>query len=45
MTAIRWWTVGELESADAIFAPRRLPLLLRALILHGPPVEPVDAGV
>ena len=45
MTAIRWWTLAELEATDAIFAPRRLPLLLRALILHGPPAEPVDVGV
>jgi hypothetical protein len=45
MTAIRWWTPGELEATDAIFAPRRLPLLLRELILHGPPAEPVDVGV
>ena len=28
MTAIRWWTAGELEATDAIFAPRRLPLLV-----------------
>lgn len=45
LTAIRWWTVGELEAADAEFAPRRLPLLVRELILHGPPAEPLDAGV
>ena len=45
MTAVRWWTLTELEAADAVFAPSRLPLLLRELILHGPPVEPVDVGV
>ncbi len=45
MTAVRWWTLAELEATDAIFAPRRLPLLLRGLILHGPPAEPVDVGV
>jgi len=42
---IRWWTVAELEEADATFAPRRLPELLRELLLDGPPAEPIDAGV
>jgi 8-oxo-dGTP pyrophosphatase MutT (NUDIX family) len=42
---IRWWTVAELEEADATFAPRRLPELLRELLLDGPPTEPIDAGV
>ena len=45
MTAVRWWTLGELEATDAIFAPRRLPLLVRELLLHGPPADPVDVGV
>jgi 8-oxo-dGTP diphosphatase len=45
ITDIRWWTLDELEAADALFAPRRLPLLLRELILHGPPAEPFDVGV
>jgi len=45
MTAIRWWTLDDLEAAESLFAPRRLPLLLRELILHGPPAEPVDVGV
>jgi 8-oxo-dGTP diphosphatase len=45
MTAIRWWDRDELEAADVVFAPRRLPALLRELILHGPPAEPVDVGV
>ena len=40
----RWWTQDELE-ADALFAPRRLPLLIRELLLHGPPAEPIDVGV
>jgi len=42
---VRWWTLAELEAKDAIFAPRRLPLLVRELLLHGPPKEPVDVGV
>ena len=45
MTAVRWWTLAELEATDAIFAPCRLPLLVRELLLHGPPAEPVDVGV
>jgi 8-oxo-dGTP diphosphatase len=45
MTAIRWWHLDELEAATAVFAPRRLPLLVRELLLHGPPAEPVDVGV
>ena len=45
VTAIRWWTLGELETADAIFAPRRLPLFVRELLVNGSPVEPIDVGV
>jgi 8-oxo-dGTP pyrophosphatase MutT (NUDIX family) len=42
---LRWWTADELEETDATFAPRRLPELLRSLLLEGPPPEPIDAGV
>jgi len=45
MTGIRWWEQGELEAATAVFAPRRLQLLVRELLLHGAPPEPVDVGV
>jgi 8-oxo-dGTP pyrophosphatase MutT (NUDIX family) len=45
MTAIRWWDLDELEAADVLFAPRRLPALVRELLLHGPPAEPLDVGV
>lgn len=45
VTAVRWWTLDELEAADVRFAPRRLPFLVRELLLHGPPGEPVDVGV
>jgi 8-oxo-dGTP pyrophosphatase MutT (NUDIX family) len=45
VTAIRWWTLAELEAADTMFAPRRLPALVRELLLHGPPAEPFDVGV
>jgi 8-oxo-dGTP pyrophosphatase MutT (NUDIX family) len=42
VTAVRWWSLEELEAAQTRFAPRRLPILLRELILHGPPSAPVD---
>jgi ADP-ribose pyrophosphatase YjhB (NUDIX family) len=45
MTAIRWWDLDELEATEGLFAPRRLPALVRELLLHGPPPEPVDVGV
>jgi ADP-ribose pyrophosphatase YjhB (NUDIX family) len=45
VTAVRWWTLDELETADARFAPRRLPSLLRLLLEDGPPFGPVDVGV
>ncbi|HSI97740.1 MAG TPA: NUDIX domain-containing protein [Gaiellaceae bacterium] len=45
MTAIRWWTLDELEAGEELFAPRRLPLLVRELLLHGPPADAVDVGV
>ena len=45
VTAVRWWTLAELEASEGSFAPRRLPFLVRELIRHGPPAEPIDAGV
>jgi 8-oxo-dGTP pyrophosphatase MutT (NUDIX family) len=45
MTDVRWWALDELEAADAVFAPRRLPQFVRELVLHGPPAEPFDVGV
>jgi 8-oxo-dGTP diphosphatase len=45
VTAIRWWTLAELEASDELFAPRRLPELLAALLRDGPPGEPFDVGV
>jgi ADP-ribose pyrophosphatase YjhB (NUDIX family) len=45
VTDVRWWTLEELEATDAELVPRRLPALVRELILHGPPAEPVDVGV
>ena len=43
---IRWWSLAEIEAdTDTWFAPRRLAELLRDLVNHGPPAEPVDTGV
>jgi 8-oxo-dGTP pyrophosphatase MutT (NUDIX family) len=39
----RWFSVAELEGV--ITAPQRLAELVRDLLEHGPPREPVDAGV
>ena len=41
----RWWSVEELADSRELFAPRRLPRLLRDLLSAGPPPEPVDVGV
>jgi ADP-ribose pyrophosphatase YjhB (NUDIX family) len=45
MTAVRWWTPDELDAAEALFAPRRLALLVRSLLREGPPAEPLDVGI
>ena len=44
MTAVRWWELDELEATDAILVPRRLPALVRELILYGPPPAPLDVA-
>jgi hypothetical protein len=43
--ALRWWTLDDVDSADAIFAPRRLPALVNELLADGPPAQPVEADV
>ncbi len=45
MVAVRWWDLDELEATDAILLPSRLPALVRELLLHGPPAEPIDVGL
>lgn len=45
VTDVRWWTVSGMLHADAVFAPRRLPQLFQSLIEHGPPPQPIDAGL
>jgi G:T/U-mismatch repair DNA glycosylase/ADP-ribose pyrophosphatase YjhB (NUDIX family) len=41
----RWWTLEELEASRELFAPSRLPQLVRDLVEDGPPPEPLDVGV
>ena len=45
VTAVRWWTQAELAAAEVVFAPRRLPELVAALLRDGAPGESVDVGV
>ncbi len=47
VTGMRWWRQEELVAAgdEVIFAPRRLPELVAALVRDGPPAEPLDVGV
>jgi 8-oxo-dGTP pyrophosphatase MutT (NUDIX family) len=45
VTAVRWWTPEELETARELFAPRRLPALVRDVLREGPPSEPFDVGL
>jgi 8-oxo-dGTP pyrophosphatase MutT (NUDIX family) len=45
VTGMRWWTLDELAASADLFAPRRLPELVAALLRDGPPGEPVDVGV
>ena len=42
---VRWWRQEELETADEQLVPARLPELVRELLEHGPPVQPIDASV
>ena len=45
VTGIRWWTPAELAASEELFAPRRLPEFVAALLRDGPPGEPLDVGV
>lgn len=42
---IRWWTRDELLASTASFAPTRLAACFAALLVDGPPTEPIDVGV
>ena len=41
----RWWTPDDLGMPGTIFAPRRLPELLRDLLERSAPAEPMYVGV
>ena len=41
---LRWWTLDELVSSDAGFAPSSLPELVAALVREGAPTAPFDVG-
>lgn len=45
VAGLAWWTVDELAGADDVFAPRRLPELVAALVADGPPARAIDVGV
>jgi len=46
---MRWWSQDELASFvptdTELFAPRRLPELVRSLLVDGVPAAPIDTGV
>lgn len=42
---IRWWTLDEITSSTASFAPAALARHLADLISNGPPNVPIDVGV
>lgn len=42
---VRWWTLPELETSDAVFYPTRLADFLRRLLEAGPPDKPIDVGI
>jgi ADP-ribose pyrophosphatase YjhB (NUDIX family)/L-amino acid N-acyltransferase YncA len=41
----RWWTIDEMLSSGARFAPRSLPALLADLMQNGPPTTPTRLGL
>jgi len=45
VTGLKWWTPAELAASEELFAPRRLPELVAALLRDGPPGKPIDVGV
>lgn len=44
---LRWWSAEDLRGVgdEVVFAPRAMPRLFDALVAHGPPDSPIDAGV
>jgi hypothetical protein len=42
---VRWWTIGEIEESEELFAPADLGERLRELTTKGPPDQPLAVGV
>jgi ADP-ribose pyrophosphatase YjhB (NUDIX family) len=42
---VRWWTLDELATSGATFAPTRIVRFLRQLLEEGPSPAPIDVGV
>ena len=40
----RWWTLEEIALSDEQFVPRRMGVLLAALLKGEPPAVPIDVG-
>jgi 8-oxo-dGTP diphosphatase len=49
VTGVRWWTFDDLDGSTSVFAPTRLPVLLRELLDGGTDDRadgaPIDTGV
>jgi hypothetical protein len=45
MTDVRWWTRDELSRSREVFAPRRLPELVAAVLDGGAPAETLVVGI
>ncbi len=45
LTAWCWWTLAELSGAADELVPRDLAARLRALLVDGPPAEPIEVGI
>jgi 8-oxo-dGTP pyrophosphatase MutT (NUDIX family) len=42
---LRWWTVDEIGGSEMHFVPQELHTLVTALLIDGPPLEPIDVSV
>lgn len=42
---IRWWSLADIETSDALFAPRMLRRLLAVLLSDGVPSQPIETGI
>jgi 8-oxo-dGTP pyrophosphatase MutT (NUDIX family) len=44
VTAREWWTLEQLEATDERIWPSELASLVRAILVDGPPAEPIAIG-